>query len=131
MPDRPVAAEVGRVNRLARQDDLGVDDPGNLEQKIGRRAVVDGHEHHAFEERAPHRGDPFRAVLAPDRDRRSAGDVCRAQTAGESARGIGQLAITPRPRPVAVVIGEKLRVLRGAAGDVREEVEQRTSRHRS
>jgi hypothetical protein len=42
-----------------------------------------------------------------------------------------QFAVRPRPHPVAVVIGEELRVLRRAAGDVREEVEQGASRHRS
>ena len=55
-----------------------------LPRKSGRRAVVDRHDDHALEQRAPQRGDPFRPVLAPDRDRLAVRDAARPQRAAQT-----------------------------------------------
>ena len=53
----------------------------DLQQEIGRRAVVDRHQHDAFEQAAPERGNPLGAVLAPDDDR-PARSRCPPRAAG-------------------------------------------------
>ena len=130
VPDRTRVSQRRCIDRLANQDRLRVDDAGDLQQEIGRRPVIDRNEHDPFEQRAPERGDPFRAVLAPDGDRLAGSDALVTQPPGKAARRRGKIPVSPRPRAVAVVVGEKLRVLRGGVGgDIGEEIEQRTSRH--
>ena len=129
-PDSPSGPERGGIHRLAHEDGFRVDDPRHLEEKIRRRPVVDRDDDDPFEQRPPHRGDPFRAVFAPDRDRLAGCDAFVTQALREAARRGRDIPVRPGPRAIPVVVGEKLRVLRGGVrSDIREEVEQRMSRH--
>ena len=42
--------------------------PRDLAEELGRRAIVDGHDDHAAQHRAPERDDPLGPVFTPDDD---------------------------------------------------------------
>ena len=131
-PYRALRAERAGVYGIAAENRLGVHDRGDLAQEVGRGAIVDRDEHHAFEERAPQRRDPLGPILAPDRDRLAADDAARSQREGERLGLTGELGVGPRPRPIAVVEREELRTVgrvRAIGGDIGEEVEERAPRH--
>ena len=85
-PHRPCASDRAGVHGVAGEHRPRVDDRGHAQQEVRRRAIVDRHEHDAFEQAPPERDDPFGAVLAPDRDRLPLRDALGAQPGREGAR---------------------------------------------
>ena len=90
-PDGSVGSERSGVHDVTGQDGLRIDDRRDLAEKVRRCPVVDRHDNHALDQRAPHCGDPLRPVLAPDRDGLSVRDTARPQELRKRQR-------PPRPR---------------------------------
>jgi hypothetical protein len=113
-------------NVLADEDQSRVHQRAHLEDEVGRRSIIDGNDDNAGEEAAPVRGDPFRAVFAPEDHlvalAESRGGESRCKPPGRPA----DLFVAVRPPPVAVVVDEKLAA---NLGEVAKEVDQRVPRH--
>ncbi len=107
-PDGSVGSERSGVHDVAGQDGLRIDDRRDLAKKVRRCPVVDRHDDHALDQRAPQRGDPLRPILAPDRDGLSVRDTARPQELRKRQRPPRHLPVRPPPRSIPVVVHQKV-----------------------
>jgi hypothetical protein len=97
-----------RRHIVANQDEPRRHTPGDTRQKLGRSAVVDGHDDDAAEQTPPERYDPFRAVLAPEHHLVTFADASRSESRGEPAGGAANVRVRMASYPEAIVVHQEL-----------------------
>jgi len=95
-------------------------------EKIGRRAVIDGHDDDAAQQAAPERHDPFRPVLAPEDNFVAFAQTERVQPRGEPARRAGDIRIRVAAAAEAVVVHEEFAA---CTREIAEKVNERVADH--
>src|SRR5262249_1668311 len=95
-------------------------------EKLGRRAIVDRHDHDTAQQTAPEGDDPFRPVLAPEEDGVALPYAAIVERGREPARGARDVRIREAPAAKPIVVHEELAV---REREIVEKVNERAADH--